>query len=161
MRVYACAGKIRLTLSSNDRIRIILYCHRSLPCMISHPMTTIPYILLLLLNPLLQNRSANSANLEIWTWLLSKYTRSNRLCQALAHFSSISTPSHIADSYKFVHVPVLLCTLNPRRQKGNKSYTKAEGGGGGQLDPSPLLLTPFIRLTRYLAHTMSVLCNFN
>ena len=34
-------------------------------------------------------------------------------------------------------------------------------GGGGQSDPFPLLLTPFIRLTRYLAHTISVVCTFN
>ena len=33
--------------------------------------------------------------------------------------------------------------------------------GGGQSDPSPLLSTPLIRLTRYLAHIMSVLCTFN
>ena len=32
--------------------------------------------------------------------------------------------------------------------------------GGGQLDPSPLLLTSFIQLTRYLAHIMSILCKY-
>ena len=35
------------------------------------------------------------------------------------------------------------------------------GGGGSQSDSTPLLLTPFTRLTRYLAHIMSVLCTFN
>ena len=40
-------------------------------------------------------------------------------------------------------------------------YEGIRGGGRGQSDLSPLLLTPFIRLTRYLAHIMSVLCTFN
>ena len=46
----------------------------------------------------------------------------------------------------------------------NKLQEGIRGGGGGvgvQLEPSPLLLTPFIRLTRYLARIMSVLCTFN
>ena len=44
-----------------------------------------------------------------------------------------------------------------------KLYEGIRGGGGGvgQSNPSPLLLTSFIRLTRYLAHIMSVLCTFN
>ena len=47
--------------------------------------------------------------------------------------------------------------FNPRRPKVKK-VTRRHGGGGGHSEPSPLLLTPFIRLTRYLAHIMSVLC---
>ena len=50
--------------------------------------------------------------------------------------------------------------LNPRRHKPKK-VTQRREGGGCQSGPSPLLLTPFIRLTRYLAHIMSVLCTFN
>ena len=55
--------------------------------------------------------------------------------------------------------------FNPRsRRHKQKKVTrrhKREGGGGVKSDPSPLLLTPFIRLTRYLAHKMSVLRPFN
>ena len=52
--------------------------------------------------------------------------------------------------------------LNPRRHKVKKVTRRHKGeGGGGQSDPSPLLLTPFIRLTRYLTHIMSVLCTFS
>ena len=56
---------------------------------------------------------------------------------------------------------VCIFDLNPRRHKVKKVTRRHKGGGGGQSDPSPLLLTPFIRLTRYLAHIMSVLCTFN
>ena len=43
-----------------------------------------------------------------------------------------------------------------------KKVTRRHGGGGGvQSDPSPLLLTPFIRLTRYLAHIICVPFTFN
>ena len=50
--------------------------------------------------------------------------------------------------------------FNSRRHKVKK-VTRRHKGGGGQSDPSPLFLTPLIRLTRYLAHIMSVLCTFN
>ena len=35
------------------------------------------------------------------------------------------------------------------------------GGGGEESHPSPLLLTRFIRLTRYLTHIISVPCTFS
>ena len=50
-------------------------------------------------------------------------------------------------------------TLEGIRQK--KLHEGISGGGGGQSDSSTLLLAPFIRLTRYLAHIMNVLCSFN
>ena len=50
--------------------------------------------------------------------------------------------------------------FNSRRNKPKK-VTRRHKGGGDQLDPYPLLLTPFVRLATYLAHIMSVLCTFN
>ena len=51
-------------------------------------------------------------------------------------------------------------SFNPRRNKPKK-VTRRHKGGGGRSDPSPLLSTPFIRLTWYLAYTISFLCTFN
>ena len=76
---------------------------------------------------------------------------------------------YIIDSWCFVSVTKqlrniieipMLNEVNPRRHKVKK-VTRRHKGGGGQSDPSPLLLTLFIRLTRYLAHIMSILCTFN
>ena len=52
---------------------------------------------------------------------------------------------------------ILQLTLERHKVKKVTRRHKRGEGGGGQSDPSPLLLTPFIRLTRYLAHIMSVL----
>ena len=62
-----------------------------------------------------------------------------------------------------VRQPKMINVLDMFRNRVNKVTQRHNGGGGGgQSDPSPLLLlTPFIRLTRYLAHIMSVLCTFN
>ena len=48
--------------------------------------------------------------------------------------------------------------INPRRHKVKKLH---EGIRGDQSNPSPLLFTPSIQITKYLAHIMSVLCTFN
>ena len=60
---------------------------------------------------------------------------------------------------KFQKLPSIH-SFNSRRHK-LKKVARRHKGGGVQSDPSPLLLTPFIRLTIYLAHIMSVLCTFN
>ena len=54
-------------------------------------------------------------------------------------------------------VPLVMFFFNPRRHKPKK-VTRRHKWGGGRVNPdtSPLLLTPFIQLTRYLAHIMSV-----
>ena len=75
-----------------------------------------------------------------------KIQNSHRLPAIAATFTFLLPIYVSAVELKISHWRIFF-HFNPRRHRPKKVARGHLGGGGGQSDPSPLLSTPFIRLT--------------
>ena len=130
--------------------------------------------ILLRVSSITRLRQEGFTNWKVKTTILIHWDIRSTEKRALVFFKKITESDDIAQTCCCQEVPLchkcqvlfwgLMVSANHKPQnKTRKKVTRRHkgGGGGAQSDPSPLLLTPFIRLTRYLAHIMSVLCIFN